>query len=384
VTRPRAQLALAVVVLGAGGAGHAARAKAVDACGGGGPAPGPGALDPFRTPAAKALELNAAGKAPYRDGKWEEARARYRAALDADPAFLAPRLNIACSFVREERFADATREALALIDGAYVPWAREILEAADMGALKGRSEMKQIEAAMAAAATRWGEGLDESVLFVARQRAPLRVPDGPGVFLLNPQQEVWAYTPRTQRYRQLTVEDGHVVAFGRSLDRHSIVYVTAEKIVRGGKPDDFALRGVALRRLTLATMALGPRNAIDGDVRELDLYDRVLGAGRSRQTPVVPVRVRLATRETHLLWVAPDGSLAAPAGREGEPGNLAARLTAAGVEGPVTATLEGCGAVSATTEGAGQLPRLSFKPPGGKAVRLLTPFGAGLWGLPLP
>ncbi|HSZ84223.1 MAG TPA: hypothetical protein VLA14_18185, partial [Polyangia bacterium] len=87
-----------------------------------------GALDPFRAPAPKAAELNAAGKIPYRQGKWDEARAKYHAALEADPDFLAPELNIACSFVREERFADATREAIALIDRAYVPWTREILE----------------------------------------------------------------------------------------------------------------------------------------------------------------------------------------------------------------------------------------------------------------
>ena len=69
----------------------------------------------FARPRPKATELNSAGKDFYRDGKWEEARIEYRAAEAADPAFLAPRLNVACSFVRQERFAEATAEVEALL-----------------------------------------------------------------------------------------------------------------------------------------------------------------------------------------------------------------------------------------------------------------------------
>ncbi len=231
-----------------------------------------GSLDPFRAPAPRATELNAAAKIPYRLGKWDEARAQYRAAEAADPEFLAPRLNIACSFVRQERFAEATAEVVALLDRAYVPWAREILDAADLGALEVRPEMKEIERAMAASAAKWGGGLADSLLFIARQHPPLRVPDGPGIFLLNPHQEIWAYAARTRRYQQVTAEDGHVVAMAQSPDGARIVYVTAEKLVRGAKPDDVALRGVAVRVLTLATMSLTPRAPIADDVRRLVIY----------------------------------------------------------------------------------------------------------------
>src|SRR5262245_55504938 len=130
------------------------------------PLPGLGSGDPFRAPDPKATELNSAGKSYYREGKWEEARVVYRAAEAADPAFLAPRLNVACSFVRQERFAEATTEVEALLARAYVPWAREVLEAADLGALKPRPEMARIRNAMAAAATAWGAGLDSAVRFV--------------------------------------------------------------------------------------------------------------------------------------------------------------------------------------------------------------------------
>ena len=197
------------------------------------PTTGPGSLDPFRPPAPRAVELNAAGKIPYRQGKWDEARAQYRAAEAADPEFLAPRLNVACSFVRQERFGEATAEVVALLDRAYVPWAREILDAADLGALKVRAENREIQRAMGASAARWGAAVADALPFIARQRAPLRVPDGPGVFLLNPHQEIWAYAPRTERYLQVTAEDGHVVALAPSSDGRRIVYVTAEKLVRG-------------------------------------------------------------------------------------------------------------------------------------------------------
>ena len=86
------------------------------------PQPGLGVADPFRAPAPKATELNSAGKDLYRDGKWEEARVEYRAAVAADPAFLAPQLNVACSFVRQERFAEATAEVEALL--AQAPTSR--------------------------------------------------------------------------------------------------------------------------------------------------------------------------------------------------------------------------------------------------------------------
>src|SRR6185503_20995344 len=94
------------------------------------PPAGVGTADPFKAPEPKATELNAAAKLLYRQGKWEEARTQYRAALTADAAFLAPRLNIACAFVRQERFAEATAEVRDLVERAYVPWAREVLEAA--------------------------------------------------------------------------------------------------------------------------------------------------------------------------------------------------------------------------------------------------------------
>ena len=70
------------------GPGGAATGRACLPAGGG---TGPAWRDPFRAPAPAATELNAAAKVLYRQGKWEEARAQYRAAEAADPDFLAPR-----------------------------------------------------------------------------------------------------------------------------------------------------------------------------------------------------------------------------------------------------------------------------------------------------
>lgn len=97
---------------------------------------GPGVVDPFHVPAATATKLNADALSSYRLGHWDDARAKYRDAEAADPAFLAPALNIACSFVRQERFPEAITEVRRLLDQAFLPWSEEIASAADLGALK--------------------------------------------------------------------------------------------------------------------------------------------------------------------------------------------------------------------------------------------------------
>jgi hypothetical protein len=228
------------------------------------PAPGPGVADPFRAPAEAATQLNTDAKALYRQGKWEEARAKYRAAEAADPTFLAPRLNIACSFVRQERFDEAVAEVKALLEQAYMPWSREVLEAADLGALKVQPQMAEVKRALAAGAAAWGAGLDESVIFVGRLREPLHIPPGGGgEYILNPHQEVFAFMPATGRFRQLTAEDGHVVAVARSADGRRIAYVTAQKFIRGELP---GLDGVAITELTLATMSAAAPTPIPGPI----------------------------------------------------------------------------------------------------------------------
>jgi hypothetical protein len=348
-----AGLALALGVL-ASGAGRAARArskaKLADPCASDAAATGPGTLDPFRPPAPKALELNAAGLVPYRQGKWEEARAQYRAALAADPEFLAPELNIASSFVRQERFAEATAEVVSLVERAYVPWAREVREAADLGALKVRPEGKEIERAMAASAAKWGEELDASVLFVARMRPPLHIPDGAGVFILNPRQEVWAYTPRTRRYRQLTTEDGHVVALARSADGRRVLYVTAEKLVRGARPDDVALRGVAVHELTLATMAASPPARLEGDVGRLEIFSNLL--------------LNIPDGKRRRLYRNDGAGALAPAASAVRIGDPVVTLTGAGVQSlPGASSRDGC-----------PIPDAALK----------ESHGAGRAGLPIP
>jgi len=258
---------VAILVVAQGAPPAAAAAQCLPAT----PGPGVGTVDPFHVPAPAATQLNAEGKTLYRQGKWDDARAKYRAAEAADAEFLAPRLNVACSFVRQERFPEATAEVKTLLARAYVPWAREVLEAADLGALKVNAVMPQVRAAMTEAAAAWGAGLDDAVLFVGRARTPLRIPEqGDGVFILNPHQEVYAFIPETGRFRQLTAEDGRVLAFVRSKDRRRIVYATADKLVRGPRAS-VGLRGVSLHELTLATMTAAPPIAIEGDVRRLEM-----------------------------------------------------------------------------------------------------------------
>jgi hypothetical protein len=338
---------------------------------------GPGVVDPFRPPDPKATTLNAEGKTLYRQEKWEAARAQYRAAEAADPTFLAPRLNVACSFVRQERFGEATAEVRALLDLAYVPWAREILEAADLGALKVQPQMVEVRRALAAAAARWGTGLEESLIFVARQRAPLRVPaTGAGEFILNPHQEVYAYSPATALFRQLTAEDGHVLAVVREPDRRRIAYVTAEKLVRGAKPSDVVLDGVALHELTLATMTAGPSIPVVGPVRQIEIAPGPRGLLIRVDGVRVGGRFMIGPSNTLIPW---------PGAKRVQP---LAVLTANGAL-PATA-----GDLVAWGHGCVVSARDQQKPNGSRAIVLTArdrkpreiggTLGAGLVGLPLP
>jgi len=337
------------------------------------PQPGPGVTDPFRPPEPKATALNSAGKTLYRQEKWEAARAQYRAAEAADETFLAPRLNVACSFVRQERFKEATDEVRALLDKAYVPWAREVLEAADLGALKVQPQMVEIRRALAAAAASWGAGLEDSLIFVARQRPPLHVPPtGAGQFILNPHQEIYAFTPSSGRFRQLTAEDGHVLAVARTPDRRRILFVTGEKLVRGARPDDLALEGVALHELTLATMTTGAAIPIAGGVRRLEISTTPRG-----------LALRIEGDRASGRFVIGAGNTLVPAGTSSAP--ALAVLTARGALGaPPTVTAGAC-QVAARETNAGPSGRAIVVSARGRTPRPIgETLGAGLVGLPIP
>ncbi|HET6280909.1 MAG TPA: tetratricopeptide repeat protein [Polyangia bacterium] len=346
-------------------------------------APGPGTADPFKPPDPKATAHNAAGKTFYREGKWEEARAEYRAAVAADADFRAPTLNIACSFVRQERFAEAIAEVRKLLEGGYVPWAREILEATDLGALKVRPEMAAVQQAMADAAGRWGAGLPDDLFFVARLRPPLRVPaTGAGVFILGPQQEVYAWSPVTGRYRQLTAEDGRVLAVLAAPDRRRLLYVTGEKLVRAADGAE-ALRGVAVRTLDLATMSLGPSIPIAGDVTRLELETQ------SRQFLLRVAGDKIDGRfvvEPQVAVLMPRAQPAArPATRiTGDGAANAVVIAARGVAGPREQRLRGACPLLARnrdSKGEGGVATIEIIAPGRKPLLLKTRLGAGLHGL---
>ena len=354
------------------------------------PAAGPGSVDPFRAPAPEATALNAAALTLYRQGHWDEARAKYRAAEQADADFLAPALNVACSFVRQERFGEATTEVIRLLDRAFVPWEREVLTAADLGALKVQPQMADVKRAMAEDARRWGRGLENDLIFIARLREPLKLPptadaDGPVVLVLGLHQEVFAWSPATDRYRQLTAEDGHVVAKVSSPDRRHLMYVTAEKLVRNPK-GAATLRGVVLHVLMLPLMTVGKPIPIAGDVSRLAIAPSPAGFS-----------VEIAgDRINGTFAQASDGGPLVPAHAPDERQRKErVVLTAAGVAAGAPRAVaggEGCHLTarpSKNTDRSGQGIAMIELVPAGKrapsATRTLrTRFGAGLDGLSIP
>jgi hypothetical protein len=326
--------------------------------------------------ASAAMDLNREGKALYRDGHFSEARAKYGQALLADPDFLAPWLNRACAFAREENFEQASKEATALIRQAYVPWGREVMEAADLGALQIRPQwMSALQSTLAEAAPAWGKTVQGGVLLMARNQPPVKL-QGQGVLVLGLNQDLYAWIPSSGRFLQVTSEDGRVLAFVRSPDGHKLVLLRAGRLLRTpGQPD--LLRGLGVRELDLDHMTSGPVVELPGDAREVSFWP---AAGAAI------LRVTGPLGGSGLFRF--DGKTLEPAGSGFSrplPGARVVRLTNRGVLAPASEQSDGECAFSIRDElDPKGLSRVRVQPRKGKAFFLDARYGAGLAGLPFP
>jgi hypothetical protein len=332
---------------------------------------GPEDAHPFRRPLATAFQLNREGRELYRTRQWAAARARYRAALEADPAFLGPRLNLACAHAQEGRFAEAVEEAADLARLAFVPWAEEIRQAADLAPLAAQPEMKRLTEALASAGRAWGEGLAAAVLFVARRGPPVRL-SGSGVLHLGLEQEIVAWLPATGAYRQVTAEDGRVLAFVRSEDGRTVDYIRAGRLVREpGRPD--RLRALTIRRLDLPTMVLGAPVPLGADLEEVQL--RPLPSGKTT------LRMRSGMGTSEVVF---DGRFLSPVAAARRPRRGGVHLSARGIERPAAERQsQPCRFRAADVFESARPPAVSIRAPG-RSFLLEAAFGAGLRGLPFP
>jgi hypothetical protein len=337
----------------------------------------PGPAQVAHLPPQEAMNLNREGKVLYREGHFAEAGAKYQLAKQLDPDFLAPWLNLACAYARADRFAEATEQAVALIRHAYVPGARDVMEAADLGALQIRpQELAKLKSALAQASTDWSKAAQTGFFIVARTQPPVKL-EGQGILVLGMNQEIYAWLPRAGRYLPITAEDGRVLAFVRSPDGRRIVFVRAGRLVRAAGQTDL-LRGLGVRQLDLASMALGPVVELPGDVRQITLWP----AGRDAVELEVAGPVGASSK---FLF---DGQKLEPARtihRRFSAGTQPVILTAAGVA-PTrrVATEAGC-SFSARDELDGNgLPGIHISGGTGKGFFLDARHGAGLDGLPFP
>jgi hypothetical protein len=330
----------------------------------------PGLTAVAKLPVAEAMRLNGEGKQLYRQERWGEAREKYRAALGADPDFLGAQLNVACSFSRQGRYAEAAAEAAQLIRRAFVPWNREVSEAADLGILQDQDVYAKVQAARSESALSWGKLVRDGIFFVARTKPPLSVA-GQGVLVLGLNQELFVWLPKTGRYLQVTAEDGHVLTYAVSGDGQRVAYLLASKLVRS--PGQVALlRGLSLRVLDLPTMALGKVVSIPGDVKRVQLSFSAL--------PVL--KVTDASSTTTVLSLSEDRLESASAATVRSLAD-AVEVSGAGVE-PAKRKLvrSNCSFVLATQKDSVGLWRIVVSRRDGKAFNLDTRYGAGLTGLP--
>ena len=332
--------------------------------------PAPGALGMSavgKVPATAAMQRNSDGKKLYRQERWEEAREKYRAALAADPDFLGAQLNLACSFSRQQRYDEAADEAAKLIRTAFVPWNREVREAADLGILQDQSVYAKLEAEAAEAARAWGAEALRGVPLVARTKPPLKV-TGEGVLVLGLNQEAFAWVPETGRFVQLTAEDGRVLALAVSDNGQRMVYVLGGKLVRTpGRPD--LLRGLSVRVLDLATSTPGKPVPLPGDLAKVQIFYathptvRLFGESSTATFEVTDVGLQATSAPMPARWVELTPSGVAPAA----PGDRH-------VKKPCPMTL------SPWRDGKATWRIRVGK--SGKTSVLDTRYGAGLFGLP--
>jgi hypothetical protein len=313
------------------------------------------------------MQANNDGKQLYRQERWQEARKKYRAALAADPDFLGAQLNLACSFSRQRRYVEAADEAAKLIRTAFVPWNREVREAADLGILQDQPVFAKIVAATAEAARAWGSEALRGIPLVARIKPPLKV-TGEGVLVLGLNQEAFAWVPQTGRFVQLTAEDGRVLALVASDDGQRILYVLGGKLVRVPGQTE-RLRGLAVRVLDVATSTPGPPIPLPGDVAK--------------------VQLSFARHPMVRLWgQSPPGATFAvgDAGLEATSAPLPAgvvELTPSGVRPAERHVKSPCAMTLAPWRAAKDVWRIRVGK-GGKTSELDTRYGAGLFGLPFP
>jgi len=344
------------------------------ACPAASPAPNaPGLTGVAKLPAAEAMRLNGEGKKLYRQERWQKAREKYRAALAADPHLLGAALNVACSFSRQRRYPEAAAEAARLIRKAYVPWNREVEEAADLGILQDQSaDYAKIQAARREAGEAWGKQVGEGVLIVARTKPPLKL-TGDGVLVLGLNQEIFAWIPETGRFFQVTAEDGRVLAFAASADGQRIAYLLAGKLVRpaGGAG---SLRGLALRVLELQGMHLGPVLPISDDVSRVQLWF----------TTQPELKVTHASGAVS-MWKLGASGLERDARPTSPPRAGSVVLTGAGVE-PASRVVKRnkCRFTLSTQRDSAGIWRVQVSRSRSKPFALDAKYGAGLGGMPFP
>ena len=157
-------------------------------------------------------------------------------------------------------------------------------------------------------------------------------------------------------------------------DRRRIVYVTAGKLVRGARPDDVALDGVALGELTLATMTADPPIPIAGPIRRLEIAGTPHGFA-----------YRIEGERTSGRFVVGASRTLVPLGVARLPGLPLAVLTAGGTLPVTSMAVPGSCPVVARDRKSADGGRAIVLSAHGQPPRTIGGlFGAGLSGLPLP
>jgi len=227
---------------------------------------------PFTRPTPEAAQLGVDARKVYDRKDFAGAAQLFRQSLQRDPGFLSARINLASALARAQRLDEAATEAVATIDAAFVPGWFRVQDATDLLVLQSSPQWKRIEAAVARAAPLWGANVNKGLLVIARTGPGVKsgAADKPGVYVVSPHQEVFSWDPVKGGFRQVTAEEGRVIAAVHDRRSAQIVYARAEKLARlpSAAPE---WRGLTLRILDLGTMRPSERIPVPDGLSEISL-----------------------------------------------------------------------------------------------------------------
>jgi hypothetical protein len=239
------------------------------------PAPPPpvaiGMQDPFARMNRKSYRTLKAGWRALGKQRFDEARTAFHTVVLAQPDHTDARFLELKAAALAGDFAAVPALWRDLLARDFVTFARRLDSAQELAPLRASKQWPELIAIRAELEARYGKGLDQGLVFVARShlRSGPLFAEGSNRAKLDLDQEVYHLDPASGRIRRLTDTGGRVVAIHRDPDHKQLLLVMADALARIDNGMVFSKPQVAF--IALETLERwGPR-PIEADAAAIEL-----------------------------------------------------------------------------------------------------------------